>query len=91
MNTTATAPARRVGATSRTAAASAKPAAQNVGDLGTNLQYSVEGDELVIRVKLSERHGKSASGKTTIVATSSGNKVIPGTDVTIGINAYVKP
>lgn len=72
-------------------AASAKPAAENVGDLGKNLQYNIEGDQLVIRINLNERHGASASGKTTIVATSSGNQKVPGTEVIIGINAYVKP
>ena len=39
-----------------------------------------------------KRLGPSASGKTTIVATSSGNQkiVTPAGEVTIGFNAYVK-
>jgi hypothetical protein len=83
MNTAAN--TRRVSTAARSAAD--KPAAENVGDLGKNLQYAIDGDELVIRINLKERHGKSASGKTT----SSGNQKIPGTEVVIGINAYVKP
>lgn len=59
--------------------------------LGTNLNCEVVGDELIIRINLSERHGPSASGKTTIVATSGGNQKVPGTEVIIGVNAYVKP
>lgn len=89
MNTAAT--TRRISASRPAAANAQKPAATAVGDLGTNLQYAIDGDELVIRINLSERHGKSASGKTTIVATSSGNQKVPGTEVIIGLNAYVKP
>ena len=60
-------------------------------DLGTNIKGTVEGSILTLRIDLSERHGKSASGKTTIVATSAGNKQVDGGGgVVLGINAYVK-
>jgi hypothetical protein len=98
MNTATTATTARAVRNSRATGASMatqrgdnKPTAQDLGDLGTNLRAAMEGDELVIRINLSERHGKSASGKTTIVATSSGNQKVPGSEVVIGINAYVKP
>ncbi len=66
-------------------------AAKKTVELGTNLVGEIVGDELVIRIKFKERHGKSASGKTTIVATSSGNKLVEGTGgLTLGLNAYVK-
>lgn len=68
----------------------AKPAAQNVLDLGQNIEAVVDGDTLTLRIKLSERLGPSASGKTTIVATTSGNKPIGDTGVIIGLNAYIK-
>lgn len=58
--------------------------------LGTNISAVVEGDILTLKIDLSKRNGKSASGKTTIVATSSGNQMVPGTPVIIGVNAYVK-
>jgi len=53
----------------------------------------VEGNELVIRVPLSQPT-PSASGKTLVVASSRGNKtfqdaLVDGKPVTIGFNAYV--
>lgn len=72
----------------RTAQPAAQPAAQSVGK---NISATVEGDELVLRVKIKERHGESASGKTIIVASSGGNVQIEGTGgVVVGFNAYVK-
>jgi hypothetical protein len=56
-----------------------------------NVDIKVTGDKAVITIDLKKRLGPSASGKTVIVATTSGNQKIDGTDVTIGINAYVKP
>jgi hypothetical protein len=94
MNTTATTTAaRRVGATSRTTAAtSGKPAAapQDLGDLGKNLNATIEGNELIIRINLDERLGESSTGKSITVATTSGNQKVGDTEVVIGINAYVK-
>lgn len=58
--------------------------------IGTNIAASLDGDILTLKIDISERNGKSASGKTTIVATSSGNQMVPGTPVIIGVNAYVK-
>lgn len=56
-----------------------------------NVNMQVEGDELVIRVNLKQRHGKSASGKSTIVASTEGNVEIPGfEDLKLGINCYTK-
>ena len=56
----------------------------------TNIESNIEGDILTLTIDLSKTHGPSASGKTTIVATSHGNKLLEGTGVTIGINAYRK-
>jgi hypothetical protein len=42
-------------------------------------------------VDLSKRFGRSASGKTVIVATSSGNQDVPGhPEIKFGINVYTK-
>lgn len=60
------------------------------GDLGTNCQYRIVNGILTLTIDLNARHGESSSGKSVIVATTSGNKEVPGTAVTIGINAYVK-
>ena len=59
-------------------------------EMGTNIEASVSDGILTLKIDLTARHGKSASGKTTIVATSSGNQKIPGTEVFLGLNAYVK-
>lgn len=58
-----------------------------------NIEMKVTGTKLVITIDLSKRFGKSASGKTDIIATTAGNvdvdeDTLPG--VKIGINAYFK-
>ena len=70
--------------TAKTAAA-AMPAMT----IGTNLRVTEEGDDIVIRLNKTERHGQSGSGKTTIVASSKGNVTLPN-GITLGINAYVR-
>lgn len=61
-------------------------------DVMTNVQYKLDGDKLVITVNLSERHGPSASGKTQIVATTSGNAKLEGkfAGIAFGLNVYTK-
>lgn len=56
----------------------------------TNVKTEVKGDQLVITVNLSEDHGPSASGKTTIIASTNGNQSVQykGEDVKIGLNVY---
>jgi hypothetical protein len=53
-----------------------------------NAEMQVDGDTLTITVDLSKELGPSKSGKTTIVATSEGNKSIPGREEKIGLNIY---
>lgn len=54
-----------------------------------NIQMTVEGDILTIEIDLAEDLGPSKSGRTRLVATTSGNVEVEGTkDVKIGINAY---
>ncbi len=55
-----------------------------------NAALKVDGNKLTITVDLSKDHGPSKSGKTIIIATSSGNKPIEGTDAIIGLNIYSK-
>lgn len=56
-----------------------------------NVLMTVEGDVLTICVNLKERHGRSTSGKTEIIATTSGNVSIPSDpDIKIGLNIYQK-
>ena len=55
-----------------------------------NIEMTRNGDTLLIKIDLSQRISASKSGKTTIVATSSGNVTVPGGDgVKLGLNVYV--
>ena len=56
-----------------------------------NIEMTVNGDILTVRIDLSQRHGKSASGKNEIIASTEGNQSIPEHDaVRIGLNVYTK-
>jgi hypothetical protein len=45
-----------------------------------------------IKVDLTKDFGKSASGKSNIIATTEGNIPVPGNEpVKIGLNVYKKP
>ncbi len=54
-----------------------------------NVDISIKGNKMTIVVDLSKTVGPSKSGKTTIVATTSGNAAIEG-GVIIGLNVYRK-
>jgi len=51
---------------------------------------SVQGDVLTITVDLSQEHGKSASGKSVIIASTEGNAALDGErdGIKIGLNVY---
>jgi hypothetical protein len=53
-----------------------------------NVGISLDGDIMTITVDLSQDFGPSKSGKTTIVASTEGNKTIPGREEKIGLNIY---
>jgi hypothetical protein len=53
-----------------------------------NVNVTVKGNIATIVVDLSQSQGPSASGKSEVVASTYGNVTIPGTDVTLGLNAY---
>lgn len=57
-----------------------------------NVKTTVSEDGiLTISIDLKERHGRSASGKTEIVATSEGNQSVPGFPaIKMGLNLYTK-
>ena len=58
------------------------------------LTAKIEGNELVIRLPLNTPR-PSGSGKTLVVASSSGNKTtdaeVDGQKVVVGVNAYIYP
>lgn len=55
-----------------------------------NVQMTVDGNILTIKVDLSKEFGPSSSGKTLIIASTEGNVVIPGRDEKVGLNVYRK-
>ena len=56
-----------------------------------NIEMTVEGETLIIKVDLSKDFGPSKSGKTIIVASTEGNMPIPERDEKIGLNIYRYP
>jgi hypothetical protein len=58
------------------------------------MKARIEGTKLIVEMDLISPPRPSASGKTLVVATSSGNQattaIIDGKPVVIGFNAYVK-
>lgn len=63
------------------------------GKCGKNASYSVdEKGIMTMTIDLNLNLGKSASGKTDIIATSAGNLTIDGGNgAIIGLNVYRKP
>ncbi len=56
-----------------------------------NVEMSVDGNILTIKVDLSKEFGPSSSGKTIIIASSEGNQSVPDKEaVKIGLNVYKK-
>lgn len=56
-----------------------------------NIEMTVKGDELVIKIDLTKDYGRSKSGKSTIIATTAGNLSIPDhPDIHLGLNLYRK-
>ena len=54
-----------------------------------NVELSLDGNILTIRVDLSQTFGPSSSGKTTIIASTEGNVPVgPDRDEKIGLNVY---
>ena len=55
-----------------------------------NVELTIEGTMLTIKVDLSKDFGPSSSGKTTIIASTEGNVSIPEREEKIGLNIYKK-
>ena len=56
-----------------------------------NIKCTVKSNKLLITIDLSKKGKASASGKTIVIASTRGNKVFEGTDVTLGLNLYKYP
>ncbi len=55
-----------------------------------NVDMTVEGNILTIKVDLSKEFGPSSSGKTIIIASTEGNVSVADRDEKIGLNVYRK-
>ena len=55
-----------------------------------NVDMTVAGNILTIKVDLSKEFGPSASGKTIIIASTEGNITIPEREEKVGLNVYRK-
>ena len=56
-----------------------------------NVDISVNGNTLTIKVDLSKDFGETKSGKSISIASTDGNVSIPGNDeIKIGLNVYRK-
>jgi hypothetical protein len=59
------------------------------------LTAKVVGNKLVIEVDMNEKPVPSSTGKNLVVASSHGNltttAMVNGKNVTVGLNAYIKP
>jgi len=56
-----------------------------------NVEMSLDGNILTIKVDISKEFGPSSSGKTTIIASTEGNQSLPEReDVKVGLNIYKK-
>jgi hypothetical protein len=60
-------------------------------ELGDNVEASLEGEVLTLKIDLKKRFGASASGKSVKVASTGGNKVVPveGTEYKVGLNVFL--
>ena len=56
-----------------------------------NIEMTVDGNILTIKVDLTKEFGPSSSGKTIIIASTEGNISIPDRDEKVGLNIYRKP
>lgn len=56
--------------------------------LGQNVTVSVKGKRLVIEVDLGAQGTQSKTGKSTVIASTLGNKPIAEAGVMVGLNVY---
>ena len=55
-----------------------------------NVEMTIQGNILTVKVDLTKEFGPSSSGKTIIIASTEGNVSVPDRDEKIGLNVYRK-
>jgi hypothetical protein len=58
------------------------------GDGMKNVEMTIEGNILTIKVDLSKEFGPSSSKKSIIIATTEGNVSVPNREEKVGLNVY---
>jgi hypothetical protein len=59
------------------------------GDDGMkNVEMTVEGNILILKVDLTKEFGPSSSKKSIIIASTEGNVSVPNRDEKVGLNVY---
>ncbi|NVM53786.1 MAG: hypothetical protein HWN66_08805 [Candidatus Helarchaeota archaeon] len=53
-----------------------------------NVEKKLDGNILTLTMDTTKDYGSSASGKSTIVASTRGNKKIEETEILVGLNLY---
>jgi len=61
--------------------------AQTTEDTMSGFTTKVQGDKLIIEIDLKNNMGLSKSGKSRVIATSSGNVTVKD-DIKLGLNVY---
>jgi hypothetical protein len=54
----------------------------------TNITQQLQGNILTLTIDVSKMGTPSASGKSIVIATTSGNAAVQGTDLKLGLNLY---
>ena len=55
-----------------------------------NIKVEVKDNKMTLTIDLKHRGGLSKSGKTKRVASTIGNHIVEGTEIVLGLNAYIK-
>ena len=55
-----------------------------------NVEMTIQGNILTMKVDLTKEFGPSSSGKTIIIASTEGNVSVPERDEKVGLNVYRK-
>ena len=53
-----------------------------------NIKLESKANLLIVTIDMSKSFGPSKSGKTEIIASTGGNRHVPGTDAKLGLNLY---
>ena len=56
-----------------------------------NVTTKIKGNKLIIEVDITKDFGLSKSGKTIMIASTQGNKVVADGGITLGLNLYKYP